>query len=59
MACDTATARHLAVSLAWLHGLDAAGTTGHIAETLTAYHGGWISDDTALLVLQVPPSVRP
>ena len=46
-------------TLAGSHGLDAAGTTGHIAETLTAYHDGWISDDTALLALQVPPSVRP
>jgi len=37
------------------HGLDAAATTGHIATALAAWHGGWASDDTALLALRVPP----
>jgi serine phosphatase RsbU (regulator of sigma subunit) len=48
---DEALARTLAAS----HGLDAAATTGHIAAALAAWHGGWASDDTALLALRVPP----
>jgi serine phosphatase RsbU (regulator of sigma subunit) len=44
----------LARTLAGSHGLDAAATTDHIADTLTTYHGGWLSDDTALLALRVP-----
>jgi serine phosphatase RsbU (regulator of sigma subunit) len=48
---DVALARTLAGS----HGLDAAATTGHIAAALAASHGGWASDDTALLALRVPP----
>src|SRR6201995_4524150 len=38
------------------NGLDAAATTEHIAATLIAAHDGWISDDTALLTLRVPPA---
>ncbi|WP_329172780.1 GAF domain-containing SpoIIE family protein phosphatase [Streptomyces sp. NBC_01477] len=45
----------LARTLADTRGLDAAGTTGHIAATLAAHHDGWASDDTALLALRVPP----
>jgi serine phosphatase RsbU (regulator of sigma subunit) len=48
---DEALARTLAAS----HGLDAAAATGHIAAALAAWHGGWASDDTALLALRVPP----
>jgi serine phosphatase RsbU (regulator of sigma subunit) len=42
-------------TLAGSRGLDATATTEHIAATLIARHGGWISDDTALLALRVPP----
>ena len=49
---EAALARTLAAS----HGLDAAATTEHIAATLIAAHDGWISDDTALLALRVPPA---
>ena len=45
----------LARTLADSHALDAAATTEHISAALTAHHGGWISDDTALLALRVPP----
>lgn len=45
----------LARTLAGSHGLDAAATTGHVAAVLAAHHGGWASDDTALLALRVPP----
>jgi hypothetical protein len=48
---DEALTRTLADS----RGLDAAATTGHIAAALAARHGGWASDDTALLALPVPP----
>ncbi|MEU7872450.1 GAF domain-containing SpoIIE family protein phosphatase [Dactylosporangium sp. NPDC049140] len=48
---EAALARCLAAS----HGLDAAATVEHVAATLVAYHGGWASDDTALLALRVPP----
>jgi serine phosphatase RsbU (regulator of sigma subunit) len=47
---DAALARTLADSA----GLDAAATTGHVATALAACHGGWASDDTALLALRVP-----
>jgi serine phosphatase RsbU (regulator of sigma subunit) len=46
----------LARTLAGSHGLDAAATVGHIASALIARHDGWLSDDTALLALRVPPS---
>jgi serine phosphatase RsbU (regulator of sigma subunit) len=45
----------LASTLADSHGMDATETTTHIAATLDAQHGGWASDDTALLALRVPP----
>lgn len=45
----------LASTLADSHGLDAIATTKHVAATLDAHHGGWASDDTALLALRVPP----
>jgi serine phosphatase RsbU (regulator of sigma subunit) len=44
----------LARTLAGSHGLEAAATTEHISAALHAHHGGWISDDTALLALRVP-----
>jgi serine phosphatase RsbU (regulator of sigma subunit) len=47
---ETALARTLADS----RGLDAAATTSHITAALTAHHGGWASDDTALLALRLP-----
>jgi serine phosphatase RsbU (regulator of sigma subunit) len=37
------------------HGLDAAATTSHVAVALASSHGGWASDDTALLALHLPP----
>ncbi len=46
----------LAAALAGSHGRDAAGTVGHLAATLAAYHDGWASDDTALLAVRVPPA---
>ena len=49
----------LAGVLAGTRGQDAAATTGHIAATLAAYHGGWASDDTALLALRIPPGRAP
>ncbi|MFF3641095.1 GAF domain-containing SpoIIE family protein phosphatase [Streptomyces sp. NPDC002564] len=45
----------LARALADTHGLDAATTNARIAEVLAGHHGGWASDDTALLSLRVPP----
>jgi serine phosphatase RsbU (regulator of sigma subunit) len=45
----------LARTLGETRGLDAAATTAHISGVLAAYHGGWTSDDTALLALRVPP----
>lgn len=45
----------LAAALSDSHGLDAAATTGLVAARLAAHHGGWASDDTALLALRVPP----
>jgi serine phosphatase RsbU (regulator of sigma subunit) len=44
----------LARTLADSHGMDAAATTNHITAALTARHGGWASDDTALLALRLP-----
>ncbi|MDI6100259.1 SpoIIE family protein phosphatase [Actinoplanes sp. NEAU-A12] len=46
----------LARTLAGTHGWDATATIGHIAAVLLAHHGGWASDDTALLALRVPPA---
>ncbi|MEU0759352.1 GAF domain-containing SpoIIE family protein phosphatase [Streptomyces microflavus] len=45
----------LARALAATHGMDAAATIGHLTGVLAAHHGGWASDDTALLALRVPP----
>jgi hypothetical protein len=39
--------------------MDAAAATRHIAAALTTRHGGWASDDTALLALRLPPDQRP
>jgi serine phosphatase RsbU (regulator of sigma subunit) len=44
----------LARTLAETRGMDAAATTDHIAAALARRHGGWASDDTALLALRVP-----
>lgn len=46
----------LARTLGETRGLDAEATTGHIARVLAEYHGGFASDDTALLALRVPPT---
>ncbi|MFI5867495.1 SpoIIE family protein phosphatase [Streptomyces sp. NPDC051546] len=46
----------LARALADTHGMDAEATNAHIAAVLAGHHGGWASDDTALLSLRVPPS---
>ncbi|MFE8937932.1 SpoIIE family protein phosphatase [Streptomyces sp. NPDC007872] len=45
----------LATALAASHTMDAAGTITHLTGILDAHHGGWASDDTALLALRVPP----
>ncbi|MET9934994.1 MULTISPECIES: GAF domain-containing SpoIIE family protein phosphatase [unclassified Streptomyces] len=45
----------LAAALAASHALDAAATIAHLTTVLDAHHGGWASDDTALLALRVPP----
>lgn len=45
----------LSRTLAGASGQDATATTGHIAAALAARHGGYASDDTALLALRVPP----
>ncbi|MFJ1753990.1 PP2C family protein-serine/threonine phosphatase [Kitasatospora sp. NPDC088134] len=37
------------------HGLGAAATVKQLAAVLDAWHGGWSSDDTALLVLRTDP----
>ncbi|MFJ9110616.1 PP2C family protein-serine/threonine phosphatase [Streptomyces sp. NPDC102283] len=42
-------------ALAATHALDATATVRHLTEVLAAHHGGWASDDTALLALRVPP----
>jgi len=44
----------LARTLAETRDLDAAATTAHIAAALASHHGGWASDDTALLALRIP-----
>jgi serine phosphatase RsbU (regulator of sigma subunit) len=48
----------LARTLAETRGLDATATTSHIAAALTARHGGWASDDTALLALRLPQAAE-
>ncbi|WP_333770222.1 PP2C family protein-serine/threonine phosphatase [Streptomyces sp. IBSBF 2435] len=45
----------LAAALAATAGADAASTVRELAAVLAAHHGGWASDDTALLALRVPP----
>ncbi|MFD4986611.1 PP2C family protein-serine/threonine phosphatase [Streptomyces sp. NPDC058374] len=45
----------LAEALAATHGADASQTVAALGATLATYHGGWASDDTALLALRVPP----
>ncbi|CAM5646743.1 hypothetical protein SAVIM338S_06414 [Streptomyces avidinii] len=44
----------LARTLATTAGMDASATVEHINDALAARHGGWASDDTALLALRVP-----
>nr|WP_275577960.1 SpoIIE family protein phosphatase [Streptomyces sp. M10] len=44
----------LHATLAATHGLDAAATVDKITGALACHHGGWASDDTALLALRVP-----
>lgn len=44
----------LHATLAATHGLDAAATVDRITGALRGHHGGWASDDTALLALRVP-----
>lgn len=46
----------LARALAGCDGLDATGIVARIAGMLDEHSGGWASDDTALLVLRVPPT---
>lgn len=46
--------RALARTLAETRGMDAAATTASVAAALARRHGGWASDDTALLALRVP-----
>jgi serine phosphatase RsbU (regulator of sigma subunit) len=46
--------RALARTLAETRGMDAAATTAYIAAALARRHGGWASDDTALLALRIP-----
>jgi serine phosphatase RsbU (regulator of sigma subunit) len=48
----------LARTLADSRGLDAAATNEHISAAIAARHGGWASDDTALLALRLPPDQR-
>ncbi|MEU6807921.1 GAF domain-containing SpoIIE family protein phosphatase [Streptomyces sp. NPDC046831] len=45
----------LARALAATRGLDAAATVKQLAAVLEAQHGGWSSDDTALLALRIDP----
>ena len=45
----------LADALAGTHGLDAATTISRLAQILARHTGDWANDDTALLVLRVPP----
>jgi serine phosphatase RsbU (regulator of sigma subunit) len=37
-------------------GLDAAGTVSRLMEAVSSYTGNWPSDDTAMLVVRVPPT---
>ncbi|MYR41967.1 GAF domain-containing SpoIIE family protein phosphatase, partial [Streptomyces sp. SID5910] len=45
----------LAAALAAAHGMEAAATIDHLTGILDAHHGGWASDDTALLALRATP----
>ncbi|MFI5976152.1 PP2C family protein-serine/threonine phosphatase [Streptomyces sp. NPDC051452] len=45
----------LAAALSRCHGLDAQGIVDRLSERLAAHSDNWASDDTALLVLRVPP----
>jgi serine phosphatase RsbU (regulator of sigma subunit) len=45
----------LAAALADTDGLDAAATVAHLTGVLADQHGGWASDDTALLALRALP----
>ncbi|MEU6062629.1 GAF domain-containing SpoIIE family protein phosphatase [Streptomyces sp. NPDC047097] len=47
--------RDLAAALAAGHGMDAAATIEYLTGVLDAHHGGWNSDDTALLALRATP----
>ncbi|MEY6569228.1 serine/threonine protein phosphatase, partial [Streptomyces sp. PGLac3x] len=44
----------LHATLAATRGLDAATTVDRLTGALADHHGGWASDDTALLALRVP-----
>ena len=46
--------QELSRTLAETRGMDAGATTEYIASALASRHGGWNSDDTALLALAVP-----
>lgn len=48
----------LAAALAATHGADATGTVRHLEQVLADHTGNWAGDDTALLVLRVPPAGR-
>ncbi|MFB8118274.1 PP2C family protein-serine/threonine phosphatase [Streptomyces sp. NPDC055962] len=48
--------KELVAALAATHPLDATATIEHLTAVLAAHHGGWASDDTALLALRVPPA---
>ncbi|MEU9799611.1 GAF domain-containing SpoIIE family protein phosphatase [Streptomyces sp. NPDC051000] len=49
----------LARTLAATAGMNATDTIDHINHALATRHGGWASDDTALLALRVPDPHRP
>ncbi|WP_067695005.1 SpoIIE family protein phosphatase [Nocardia jejuensis] len=49
----------LARALGDSHGLDAGATIEHIAAVLAEYHGGFASDDTALLAIRARPRRSP
>ncbi|MFE0774261.1 PP2C family protein-serine/threonine phosphatase [Streptomyces sp. NPDC058861] len=46
----------LAAALAASNGMDATATVAHLTGVLDAHHGGWASDDTALLALRAAPT---
>ena len=46
--------QELTRTLAETSGMDATATTEYIASALASRHGGWNSDDTALLALRIP-----